>query len=115
MKAIESGEPTSVSSVLEELTLQERRRELTAECAGTGGRQGDGAGSPLSAPRATATAMLPIFHAASLGNLGVFLAVLGGLKGSLADAVVSKPTEMCPRCAMLLWYLLYQLVVERSR
>lgn len=89
VKAIESGEPISVSRVLEELTLQERRRELTAECAGTGGRQGDGAGLPLSAPRTTVTALLPIFHAASLGNLSVFLAVLGGLKGSLSDAAVS--------------------------
>lgn len=101
MHAVESGEPISVSRILEELTLDERRRELTVECAGTGGRQGNVAGLPLSSPPLTVTVMLPIFHAASLGNLDVFLAVLRGLKDSLSDDSVGLQEAACDtRCGI---------------
>lgn len=110
MKAIVSGDAASVSRVLEELTLNERRRELKVECARTCGRRGDGAGLPLSSPRTTDAVMLPIFHAASLGNVNVFMAVLGGLKGSLSDDEVSPQKCSCEiRCKR--WFELVVAVV----
>lgn len=88
MKAIESGDPVSVSRVLAELTPAERKQELSAECAGIGSRQHDGL-SPAS------SVMLPVFHAASTGSVDVFLAILGALKASLSEnAVRQSPSQV---------------------
>lgn len=84
VRAIESGDPDLVSRVLAELTPAERKQELAAECAGSGGgdRQHD------SSSTSTSSVMLPVFHAASAGNVDVFLKVLGALKASLSENAV---------------------------
>lgn len=89
VKAIESGDPVSVTRVLAELTPAERKQELAAECAGMGGRRHDGADSVSSSP-----VMLPVFHAASTGNVDVFLTILGALKASLSENAVGLGAEV---------------------
>lgn len=90
MEAIESGDRASVSKVLEGLTPDERRRELTTECAGSGAGAGrnDGTGTDLSA-RTSETAMLPVFHAAYVGHVDVFSEVHGALEANLSHDAVS--------------------------
>lgn len=89
VKAIENRDPGLVSRVLAELSPAERKRELAAECAGSGGRQQQHDGTAVSSSSAAAAVvMLPVFHAASSGNVEVFLAVLGALKASLSENAV---------------------------
>eukprot|EP00903_Cladosiphon_okamuranus_P010230 g9689.t1 len=87
VRAIESGEPDLVSRVLAELTPAERKQELAAECAGSGsgGRRRDGSSSSSAS-----SVMLPVFHAAATGNVGVFLKILGALKANLSENAVGE-------------------------
>ncbi len=79
VEAIESGDPSAVSRVLEGLTPEERRRELTTECAWpSSGWRPDGV-APSS------MVMLPIFHATCTGNAEIYSATLGALKASLSE------------------------------
>ncbi|CAB1113029.1 unnamed protein product [Ectocarpus sp. CCAP 1310/34] len=89
VEAIESGDRASVSKVLEGLTPDERQRELTTACAGSG--SGRSYGTDLSAPSAqtSETAMLPVFHAAYVGHVDVFSEVHGALRANLSHAAVS--------------------------
>ena len=90
VEAIESSDPAAVPGVLEALNPDERRRELTTECAGTGG------GQRLDGDASSSTVMLPIFHAACTGNAEVFLATLGALKASLSEDEVSLGSAFTP-------------------
>lgn len=89
MEAIESGDRASVSKVLEGLTPDERQRELTTACAGSGA--GRSHGTDMSAPsaRTSETVMLPVFHAAYVGHVDVFSEVHSALGANLPHDAVS--------------------------
>lgn len=88
MKAIENRDPGLVLRVLAKLSPAERKRELAAECAGSGGGQQQHDGTAVSSSSAAAVVMLPVFHAASSGNVEVFLTVLDALEASLSENAV---------------------------
>lgn len=100
VKAIESGDPASVSRVLAELSPAERKQELAAECAGGGSRQQQQQhdGTAVLSSSSSSSAMLPVFHAASSGNVDVFLTILSALKASLSENAVGLGALVLRRC-----------------
>ncbi|CAM9210968.1 unnamed protein product [Ectocarpus sp. 12 AP-2014] len=90
VEAIESGDRASVSKVLEGLTPDERQRELTTACAGSGAGRSDGTDLSVPSPRTSETVMLPVFHAAYLGHVDVFSEVHSALGANVSHDAVKK-------------------------